>query len=72
MGRKIFENSTKCWIWDNDCVDGDVKVRDHWHITRKYRASTHGDCNIKAKLYQKSPAVFHNLQNYDSLLLCKK
>ena len=29
MGRKFFENSTKCWIWDNDCVDGDVKVRDH-------------------------------------------
>ena len=30
-----FENSTKCWICDNDYIDGDVKVRDHCHITAK-------------------------------------
>ena len=28
-----FENSTKCWICDNDYIDSDVKVRDHCHIT---------------------------------------
>ena len=28
-----FENSTKCWICDDDYVDTDVKVRDHCHIT---------------------------------------
>ena len=32
-----FENSTKCWICDNDNIDTDVKVRDHRHITGKYR-----------------------------------
>ena len=32
-----FENSSKCWICDNDYIDGDVKVRDHCHITGKYR-----------------------------------
>ena len=32
-----FKNSTKCWIYDNAYVDGDVKVRDHCHITGKYR-----------------------------------
>ena len=69
---KKFENSSKCWICDDDCVDNDVKVRDHCHITRKYRGSTYRDCNIKAKLYHKIPIVFHNLKNYDSLLLCKK
>ena len=30
-----FETSTKCWISDNAYVDGDVKVRDHCHITKK-------------------------------------
>ena len=40
------ENSTKCWICDNDYIDGDVKVRDHCHITGKYRGSAHRDCNI--------------------------
>ena len=24
-----FQNSTKCWIRDNDYVNNDVRVRDH-------------------------------------------
>ena len=32
---KNFENSTTCWICDNFYVEGDVKVRDHCHITEK-------------------------------------
>ena len=40
-----FENSTKCWICDNDYINGDVKVRYHCHITGKYRGSAHRDCN---------------------------
>ena len=61
-----FDNSTKCWICDNDCVDNDVKVKDRFHITRKYRDSAHRDCNINAKLNHRIPFVFHNLKNYDS------
>ena len=30
-----FENSNKRWTCDNDYIDGDVKVRDHCHITEK-------------------------------------
>ena len=26
-----FENSTKCWIHDDDCIDNNVKVKDHYH-----------------------------------------
>ena len=44
-----FENSTKCWICDNVCIDDDVKVRDHCHITGKYRGSAYRDCNIIVK-----------------------
>ena len=61
-----FENSTKCWTWDNTYVDGDVKVRDHCLITGKYRDSTHRDCNINVKLNPKIPVVFQILKNYDS------
>ena len=32
-----FRNSTKCWV--HDYVDNDVKVRDHFNVTRKYRGS---------------------------------
>ena len=30
-----FENSNKCWICVNVYVKGDIKVRDHYHITGK-------------------------------------
>ena len=30
-----FEKSTKCWICGNSYVDGDVRVRNHCHITGK-------------------------------------
>ena len=58
-----FRNSTKCLIFD-----GDVKVRDHCHITGKCRGFVHRDGNINVKSNHKIPAVFHNLiaqQNYD-------
>ena len=61
-----FDNSTKCWIYDNDYIDGDVKVRYHCHVTGKYRGSAHRDCNINVKLNHKTPVIFHNLKNYDS------
>ena len=64
-----FENSTKCWIYDNDYIDGDVKVKDHCHITGKYRASGHRSCNINVKLNHKILVVFHNLKNYYSHLI---
>ena len=44
----------------------DFKVRDHCHITGKYRDSAHRDCNIKVKLNHKIFIEFHNLYNYDS------
>ena len=43
---KRKENLTKCWFCDNDYIDNEVKLRDHCHITGKYRSSTHRDCNI--------------------------
>ena len=63
-----FENCTKCWIFDNDYIEGDVKVKDHCHMTGKYRVSAHRDCNINIELNHEAPAVFHNLKNYDSHL----
>ena len=44
-----FKNYSKCWIYDNDYVDNNVKVRGHYHITGKYRDSAHRDSNINLK-----------------------
>ena len=67
-----FKNSAKCWICEKDYVDNDLKVRDHCHITGKYRGSSHRDCNINFKLNQKIPVVFHNLKNYDPHLIMQE
>ena len=70
--KEDFKNSTKCWIFDNDHVDNDIKVRDHCHITRKNRRPAYRDCNINVKLNHKIPVVYHNLKSYDSHLIMQK
>ena len=60
------------WIRGNVYVEGDVKVRDHYHIIGKYRGSAHRDCNIKVKFNHKTPIVFQNLKNYDSHLIMQE
>ena len=67
-----FENSTKCCICNNVYVDGDVKVRDHCHITKKYRGSAHRDCNINVTLNHRILIVLHNLKNYDSHIILQE
>ena len=67
-----FENSTKCWISDNDYTDNDVKVRDHCHTIRKYRASGQKDCNINLKLNYIIFTVFCNLKKYDYHLIIQE
>ena len=67
-----FKNSMKYWICDNNYIDNDVKVRDHCHITEKYRVSAHRDCNINVKLNRTVFVVFHNLKNYDSDLIMQE
>ena len=43
-----------------------IKVRDHCHVTGKYRGSAHAICNLNFQLTNKIPVVFHNLKGYDS------
>ena len=40
-------SSTKCWICKKEYNQGEIKVKDHGHITRKRRVSAYQDCNLK-------------------------
>ena len=60
-----LKKSTRCWIFDNDYIDTDVKVIDHCHITRNYRESAHRDCNI---LKLQNSCRISQCKNYDSHL----
>ena len=67
--NESFNDTTKCWIRDNNYVNNNIKVSDHCRISGKYGGSAHRDCNINLELNRKTPVVFHNLKNYDSHLI---
>ena len=70
--EEIFQLSNSCWICDKLFDFGDDKVRDHCHITGKYRGAAHWSCNINLKLSKRIPVIFHKLRGYDSHLITKK
>ena len=64
--EKSFKRAKECHICKIPYITGDVRVRDHCHVTGKYRGSAHKDCNLNYSLTNKIPVVFHNLKGYDS------
>ena len=65
----LFQQSNTCWICKKIIDNEDEKVRDHCHITAKFRGSAHWDCNINFQLTKKIPVIFHNLKGYDIHLI---
>ena len=69
-----FRKATRCHICkkkyrDNDGPNKKKPVRDHCHVTGKYRGSAHLKCISKLKLSAeklKIPVIFHNVKGYDS------
>ena len=64
-----FQKAKECHICDKRYTEKDIRVRDHCHITGKYRGSAHQDCNLKLRINPeeiKIPVIFHNLRGYDS------
>ena len=65
--------ATHCHICEGELGDDKNyrKVRDHCHITGKYRGAAHSICNLKYKIPKFFPVIFHNLSGYDSHLFIK-
>ena len=64
-----FRTMDGCHICGNKYTDKDVRVRDHCHITGKFRGSAHQECNLKLRIKPediKIPVIFQNLRGYDS------
>ena len=72
----IHSAADTCWICGGDFkpyeqgdTEGLWKVRDHDHLTGKYRGPAHSKCNLTLRIdpYRTPISVFfHNLKNYDS------
>ena len=67
-----YEKATHCHICEEEIdKDEDIKVRDHCHLTGKYRGAAHNKCNLKFRLPKFYPVIFHNLSGSDSHLFIK-
>ena len=76
--ERDYQNSTKCHICKikfNEQKPSKQKVRDHCHITGKYRGAAHSDCNLKLAISAEKleiPVIFHNLKGYDCHFIMQK
>ena len=70
-----FQKAKKCWICQRQYKPDEgenIPVRDHCHITGKYRGSAHKTCNFTLQISAekiKIPVIFHNLKGYDGHLI---
>ena len=67
--ENLFQESNNCSICEKLIDNDDEKVKDHCHITGKFRGAAHWSCNINFQLTKKIPVIFHNLRGYDSHLI---
>ena len=65
----LFQQSNSCWICKKLIDNDEEKVRDHCHVTSKFRGAAHWNCNVNFQLTKKVPVIFHNLRGYDSHLI---
>ena len=67
--KKDFNQVNKCWVCNKLLT---AKVRNHDHVTGKYRGSSPWNCNVNLKLTKKLPVLFQNLKGYDSHLIIQE
>ena len=70
--ERSFKSSNKCRICEELFSKGDNKVRDHDHVTGRYRGSPHKDCNINLRFIKKIPVIFQSLRDCDSHLIIQE
>ena len=63
--QRRYNNAIYCWVCKKE-LNGD-SVKDHCHITGKYRGLAHKDCNLQLQIkagQMHIPVIFHNLFSY--------
>ena len=74
--EKLYHNKKKtCYICKKEFNNNEkenYKVRDHCHYTGKYRGAAHNICNLRYKVPEEIPIVFHNDFIYDYHFIIKE
>ena len=62
--KMVNDNSTLCHICNEEL--GEDRVRDHCHLSGKFRGAAHEVFRLKYKVPTFFPVVFHNLSGNDT------
>ena len=67
-----FDNDNICRFCEKEIISD--KVRDHCHLTGKFRGAAHNTCNMNVKQKDSNfiPFAFHNFSNYDCHMFFKR
>ena len=70
--EEAYRNNNICRFCEREILSD--KIRDHCHLTGKYRGPAHSTCNINVTQKQSNfvPFNFHNFFNYDCHMFFKK
>ncbi|KYQ47054.1 hypothetical protein ALC60_13929, partial [Trachymyrmex zeteki] len=67
-----FNSASHCHVCEKPFTPDDTRVRDHCHLTGRYRGPAHTNCNLNYKDSHCIPVVFHNLSGYDAHFIIKE
>ncbi|XP_071578407.1 uncharacterized protein [Temnothorax nylanderi] len=70
--KREFWLATHCHVCGKAFQPEDNSVRDHCHLTGRYRGPAHSRCNLNYRNVYVIPVFFHNLSGYDAHFIVEK
>ena len=67
-----FNSAAHCHVCEKPFAPDDTRVRDHCHLSGRYRGPAHSNCNLNYKDSHCILIVFHNLSGYDAHFIIKE